>query len=198
MKRRCVVWLVTGWCLVVCRRRPGGAMCGVAGRRIWWRFVGVCVVSGLVSGCSSGGLLGSRYVTPGPTVSASTWSTIVPSPGVSSSGVRSADDVYVELIGQVQRSGCVAPAQVPVRFSQVWRSWFSSRGVRDAKQWPDDESFQLVVLEPVKAFGDLCPAAAVAAFRAALVSREPAVAQHPKVRSMLPASRPRTKPAATP
>lgn len=145
----------------------------------------------VISGCSQQGLLGSQYVTPGPTTSSSEWATIVPSADLANDpratpavSPTSAEAVYRQLIGQMQQSGCIEPEQTVSEFSTAWRSWFTTQGVTDSTAWPEHESFRLVVIEPVTGFGNLCPEPAVASFRGALSSREPAVAKNPDVRSL--------------
>lgn len=173
------------------------------GARLGVRLCAVAAGVLIVSGCSQQGLLGSQYVTPGPTTSSSAWSTIVPSADlvsdpVTTSAVSPADAeaVYRQLIGQLQQSGCTEPEKTVSAFSTAWRSWFTAQGAADSTAWPEHESFRLVVIEPVTGFGNLCPEPAVASFRGALSSREPAIAKDPSVRSLWKQST--TGPSSTP
>lgn len=130
------------------------------------------------AGCSQEGLLGSQYVTPGPSVSSDPQVTVVaPSlVGSTSSGHRTVDDIERELVAVMQGSACIEPKRSAVQFHGVWSRWFSSRGATSASAWSTDDTFERVVVGQVATFRDLCPAHSVAKFRMKLTKLEPSVA----------------------
>lgn len=131
------------------------------------------------AGCSDEGLLGSQYVTPGPSVSSAPHVTVVPPSlvGASTDGARRVDDVERQLVGLLQGDACLEPDNTAMQLHEVWSRWFAARDVTASNGWTKDESFQRVVVGPVAAYQDLCPAAAVSRFRHKLTELDTTVAQ---------------------